>query len=153
LVDRCGEFIYNPEALRFKPEPRLAAWFRMSQPSGKIVIWTPLKIVGLQVIASLTCAGLWWGIRGHDAAIAAIFGGAVCFVPGAWFALRLARAGSAQDAYVFAFFLGEGIKVLLSVLMFVLVAVLLPDADWLALLTTYIAVLQVYLFGLYLTAR
>ena len=67
--------------------------------------------------------------------------------------MRLARAGAAQDVYVFAFFLGEGIKVLLTLVMFVLVAVVLPDADWLALLTTYIAVLQVYLFGLYLTAR
>ena len=140
-------------ALRFKPGQRRAAKVRWSQPSGKTVIWTPLKIVGLQLIASLVCAGLWWGIRGFDAAVAAIFCGAVCFVPGAWFALRLARAGSAQDVYVFAFFLGEGIKVLLSVVMFVLVAVVLPDADWLALLTTYIAVLQVYLFGLYLTAR
>ena len=140
-------------ALLFKPDTRPAAWFRMSQPSGKTVIWTPLKIVGLQVIASLVCAGLWWSIRGYDAAVAAIFGGAVCFVPGAWFALRLARAGSAEDVYVFAFFLGEGIKILLSVVMFVLVVLVVPDADWLALLTTYIAVLQVYLFGLYLTAR
>ena len=140
-------------ALLFKLGHGLAAWFRKSQSSGKTVIWTPLKIVGLQVIASLVCAGLWWGIRGFDAALAAIFGGAVCFVPGAWFALRLARAGAAHDVYVFAFFLGEGLKVLLSVVMFVMVAVVLPDADWLALLTTYIAVLQMYLFGLYLTAR
>ena len=125
----------------------------LPQPTGNPVVWTPIKIVGLQVIASLVCAGLWWGGRGEAAATAALLGGAVSFVPGAWFALRLARPGTAQDGYVFAFFMGQGIKVLLSVVLFVVVAVMFPDADWLALLTTFIVVLQVYVLGLYLTSR
>jgi len=120
---------------------------------GNSVIWTPLKIVGLQVIAGVALAGMWWTFKGVPAATSAILGAAVCFVPGAFFALRLARAGARQDGYVFAFFLGEGIKVLLSVVLFGLVAVGYPDADWLALLTTFIAVLQVYVFGLLLTSR
>jgi ATP synthase protein I len=123
------------------------------QPTGKTVTWTPLKIVGLQVIASILCAGLWWGLRGGSAAWSAFLGGAVSFIPGALFALRLARARAVQDGLVFAFFLGEGIKVLLSVALFGLVAATHPGADWLALLTTFIAVLQVYVFGLLLTSR
>ena len=117
------------------------------------MIWTPLKIVGLQVIAGVALAGMWWAFKGVAAAMSAILGAAVCFVPGALFALRLARAGVRQDGYVFAFFLGEGIKVLLSVALFGLIAAGVPDADWLALLTTFIAVLQVYVFGLLLTSR
>ena len=116
------------------------------------MIWTPIKIVGLQVIASLVCAGLWWGVRGEAAATAALLGGAVSFVPGAWFAWRLARPGTSQDGYVFAFFMGQGIKVLLSIALFAVVAIMFPDADWLALLTTFILVLQVYVLGLYLTS-
>jgi ATP synthase protein I len=117
------------------------------------VIWTPLKIVGLQVIASVLCAGVWSVVRGAPAAGSAFLGGAVSFIPGGLFALRLARARAVQDGYVFTFFLGEGIKVLLSVALFGLVAAIHPGADWLALLTTFIAVLQVYVFGLLLTSR
>ena len=115
--------------------------------------WTPLKIVGLQVVASFVVClpvGAW---RGGEAALSALLGGAICFIPGALFALRLARAEGRQDGYVFAFFVGEGIKVLLSVALFAVVAIVHPGADWLALLVAFIAVLQVYVFGLLLTSR
>ena len=120
---------------------------------AKSVTWTPLKIVGLQAVTGLVCAGLWWVFKGGLAAASAILGAGVSFVPGALFALRLARAGSRQDGYVFAFFLGEGIKVLLSVALFGLIAAVYPGADWLALLTSFITVLQVYVFGFLLTTR
>jgi F0F1-type ATP synthase assembly protein I len=63
------------------------------------------------------------------------------------------RAPGPGRMVMFAFFLGEGIKVLLSVALFGLIAAVYPDADWLALLTTFIAVLQVYVFGFLLTSR
>lgn len=105
------------------------------------------------MVAGTACAGLWGAFGGGNAAYSAILGAAVCVVPGALFALRLARAKARQDGYVFAFFAGEGIKVLLSIALFAVVAVFHPGADWLALLTTYIAVLQVYVFGFLLTGR
>jgi len=77
----------------------------------------------------------------------------VSFVPGALFALRLERAGARQDGYVFAFFVGEFVKVLLSIALFAACAIFVPDADWLALLTSFIVVLQVYVVGLLLTSR
>jgi ATP synthase protein I len=158
LVDERKNIPYNPKALLLGQCALGSAARNKKTPltgqiPGKSVIWTPLKIVGLQVVAGLACAGLWWTFRGGSAATSAMLGAVVCFVPGALFALRLARAGARQDGYVFAFFLGEGIKVLLSVALFGLVAAMYPDADWLALLTTFIAVLQVYVFGFLLTSR
>lgn len=120
---------------------------------GRAVTWTPLKIVGLQVVAGVALAGMWWAARGNVAGWSALLGAGVCCIPGALFALRLARAQVRRDGYVSAFFLGEGIKVLLSVALFGLIAAGVPDADWLALLTSFIAVLQVYVFGLLLTSR
>lgn len=116
------------------------------------VNWTPLKIVGLQGVASLVVAALW-GLKGGNAAFSALLGGLVCVVPGALFALRLSGAAARQDGYAFAFFAGEAIKVLLSIALFVLVAVGYPETDWLALLTSFIGVLQVYVFGFLLTSR
>lgn len=115
--------------------------------------WTPFIVVALQVAAGAACAGLWGVFAGGRAAYSALLGAAVCVVPGALFALRLARAKAQQDGYVFAFFAGEGIKVLLTIALFAAVAVFHPDADWLALLTTFIAVLQVYVFGFLLVQR
>lgn len=117
------------------------------------MIWTPLKIVGLQALAGVAAAGLWWGFKGGAAAFSALLGGIVCVVPGALFALRLGGAAVQQDGYAFAFFAGEAIKVLLSIVLFAAVAIGYPDADWLALLTSFIGVLQVYVFGLLLTSR
>ncbi len=100
------------------------------------------------MLASLAAALLWALGRGENAGWSALAGGAICFVPGGLFAWRLARASAAQDGYVVAFFVGEAVKVLLSISLFGLVAMSFRGADWLALLVTYIAVVQVYVFGL-----
>ena len=115
--------------------------------------WTPLKIVGLQAAAGAAAAGIWWVLGGSAAAYSAMLGALVCVIPGALFALRLAGAAVRQDNYAFAFFAGEAIKVLLSIALFAAVAIGYPGADWLALLTSFIGVLQVYVFGLLLTTR
>ena len=108
----------------------------------------PVRIVVGQVAATLVLALIWALWRDANAGWSALAGGAVCFVPAGWFAHRLSRASANQDGYVFAFFVGEGIKVLLSIALFAVVAVTYRGADWLALIVTYIVVLQVYVFGL-----
>lgn len=113
----------------------------------------PLRVVGWQVAVALMLALLWAVCKDANAGVSALAGGAVCVVPSGLFALRLARAQRRQDGYVFAFFVGEGIKVLLSIALFAGVAVWFKDADWLALIVTFIAVLQVYVFGLLMTSR
>jgi len=116
-------------------------------------ISAPYRVVGWQVAVALLLALVWGALRGADAAVSALAGGAVCFVPAGLFAMRLARAQSRQDGYVFAFFVGEGIKVLLSIVLFGAVALWFNGADWLALIVSYIAVLQVYVFGLLMASR
>jgi ATP synthase protein I len=111
-----------------------------------------LRIVAWQAGLSLLLAAGWW-IRDANAAVSALAGGAICFLPAGLFALRLKRAQHRQDGYVFAFFAGEAIKILLSIALFVGAAVFYKGADWLALLVTYIVVLQVYVFGLLMASR
>lgn len=112
-----------------------------------------LRLVAWQVGLSLLLAVFWGLVRGGSGALSALIGGAVCFIPSGLFALRLTRARLRQDGYVFAFFAGEAIKILLSIALFAGVAVYYQGADWLALLVTYIVVLQVYVFGLLMTSR
>jgi ATP synthase protein I len=111
-------------------------------------VQSPLRVTGWQVLASLAAALLWALGRGETAGWSALAGGAICFVPGGLFALRLARASAKQDGYVFAFFTGEAIKILLSIALFAVAALGFGGVDWLALLVTYIAVVQIYVFGL-----
>lgn len=109
---------------------------------------SPMRVVGLQVVASVLLAGFWAAFRGGNSAMSALIGGAICFIPGGLFALRLGRASARQDGYVFAFFVGEGIKVLLSMALFGLAGFAYREADWLALMVSFIVVLQVYVVGL-----
>jgi ATP synthase protein I len=111
----------------------------------------PLKVAFWQCALSVVMALLWW-VRSTDAAVSALLGGAVIAGPNMLFALRLWRAEFRQDGYVFAFFLGEFIKVLLSIVLMGLVAALYTRCDWLAFLVSMIAIMQVYLVGLWFTA-
>jgi len=111
-----------------------------------------VRVVAWQVGITLLLAAAWL-LRDANSAVSALAGGAICFLPAGLFALRLNRAQNRQDGYVFAFFTGEAIKILLSIALFASVAVFYPGADWLALLVTYIVVLQVYVFGLLMASR
>ena len=113
----------------------------------------PLRVVAWQAGISLLLAVAWGVLAGANSAASALAGGAICFLPSGLFALRLMRAQNRQDGYVFAFFAGEAIKVLLSIALFASVAVFYKGADWLALIVTFIAVLQVYVFGLLMASR
>ena len=109
---------------------------------------SPLRIVFWQAVLGCVLALLWGFFRDANAAWSALVGGAVCVVPGGLFALRLAHASSRQEGYEAAFFAGEGIKILSSVILFAVTAMLYRSADWLALMVTYIVVLQGYVAGL-----
>ena len=109
---------------------------------------SPLRIVVWQAVFGCVLALLWGFFRDANAAWSALAGGAICVVPSGLFALRLACASSKQEGYATAFLAGEGIKILSSVALFAVVAMLYRSADWLALMVTYIAVLQVYVVGL-----
>lgn len=114
--------------------------------------FAPLKVVKLQVLAAMLLSLMWVCFKSGVAGLSALVGGAICFVPALLFALRLRRARrqNQHEQYLVAFLFGEAIKVFLSIVLFAVVAMKWSAVDWLALLTTYIVVLQAYVFGLLL---
>lgn len=114
--------------------------------------FAPLKVVKLQLLAAAVLALLWFCFKSANAGVSSFAGGAICFVPAGLFAwrLRVAAVKKQHEGYIVAFLFGEALKVFLSVALFALVAVRWNTVDWLALIISYIAVLQVYVFGLLL---
>jgi ATP synthase protein I len=72
----------------------------------------------------------------------AFFGGAVCVIPGAFFALRLWM--SRHNPSISGLVVGEAIKVFAIVGLFVLVVVLYRDLRWVPMLVTFLLVLKTY---------
>ena len=105
---------------------------------------TPGKIVLAQVVVTLLSA-LCWALFGKQAGPygwSALFGGAVCFVPSGFFALRLWMAR--DRASVGGLVMGEAIKVFATVALFVLVVVLYRDLRWVPMLVTFLLALKTY---------
>lgn len=105
---------------------------------------TPGKIVLAQVIVTLLSA-LCWALFGKQAAPygwSALFGGAVCFIPSGFFALRLWM--SRERASVGGLVMGEAIKVFATVALLVLVVVLYRDLRWVPMLVTFLLALKTY---------
>ncbi|RKP59338.1 ATP synthase subunit I [Pararobbsia silviterrae] len=113
---------------------------KVSRPSRV----TPFKVVAAQMVVSLVAALICWQFlsRPGDAARSALLGGAICWVPGALFALRLRGFGSQQS--VVGLMVGEAIKMGVTVAMFVVIAEFVPDVRWLPLLLTYLVALKTY---------
>jgi ATP synthase protein I len=105
---------------------------------------TPFKVVAAQMVVSLVAALICWQFLSQpgEAARSALLGGAVCWVPGALFALRLRRVGHQQS--VMGLMVGEAIKMGVTVTMFVVIAEFVPDVRWLPLLLTYLVALKTY---------
>lgn len=105
---------------------------------------TPGKVVLAQVAVTALSA-LGWALFGPQPGPygwSAWFGGAVCFVPSAFFAFRLWLAR--ERASVSGLVLGEAIKVFATVALFVLVVVLYRDLRWVPLLVTFLLALKTY---------
>lgn len=108
---------------------------------------TPLRVVAAQI--GLTClAMVVSGVfcANHMAGVySALIGGAICWVPSAAFALYLARRG--RDS-VGVWMMAEGVKLGLTIAMFIAVALLYKEARWLPLLLTYVLALKTYWLAL-----
>lgn len=109
---------------------------------------TPFRVVAAQMVLSLAAALVWWLFSKSpgSAALSAFLGGAVCWVPSALFAARLRRKGSTES--ILAWMLGEAIKMASTVAMFVAIAMLYRDVEWLPLLVTYLIALKTYWIAL-----
>ena len=105
------------------------------------------KIVGLQIVMTVVLAlisGLWAGL---DAALSAMWGGVVCFVPNALLALRLyvLQVRGKSGLGVHTFFLGEAVKLVLTLALLGLVVRHYDALVWPALIVSIVASLKSYL--------
>ncbi|MBC7685841.1 MAG: ATP synthase subunit I [Bdellovibrionales bacterium] len=108
-----------------------------------------LRIVSLQVIATVV-AGLIAALLGGWAAMfSAVLGGLCCVVPNGLFALRLFSAAQRGAANPMTFMVGEFIKIALTLTLLGVTAWLYRDLNWLALLCGFIVALKSYIILLF----
>ena len=109
-----------------------------------------LRVVILQLVSTVV-AGLIAGLLGGTPALlSALLGGLCCVVPNSLFALRLfANAQKAGNADPMAFFIGEFIKIALTIALLGAVAWLYRDLNWLALIAGFVVALKSYIILLF----
>lgn len=108
------------------------------------------RIVLLQLAATLIVALIAGLLSGMPALYSALLGGLCCVVPNGLFAWRLfVGAHKPGGANPMTFFIGELIKIALTVALLGAVAWLYRDLNWLALIAAFIVVLKSYIILLF----
>lgn len=109
-----------------------------------------LRVVLLQVLMTVI-AGLVAGlIGGKHALISALLGGLCCVVPNGLFALRLFIGAHKPGAInPMTFFIGEFIKIALTIALLGMIVWLYRDLNWLALIAAFIVALKSYIILLF----
>ncbi|CAN5907189.1 hypothetical protein BH11PSE12_BH11PSE12_32360 [soil metagenome] len=111
---------------------------------------TMLRIILLQLVTTVMAATIAGLIGGMPALYSTLLGGMCCVIPNSLFALRLfANAQKAGNADPMAFFIGEFIKIALTVALLGAVAWLYRDLNWLALIAGFIVALKSYIILLF----
>ena len=109
-----------------------------------------LRVVLLQFAATLVVASIAGVLGGKSAAISAVFGGLCCVVPNALFAMRLfAAANKPGGTNPLTFFIGEFVKIALTVALLGATAWLYRDLNWLAMIAAFIVALKSYIILLF----
>jgi ATP synthase protein I len=105
-----------------------------------------LRLVSLQLIATLV-AGLVAGLIGGGAAMfSAVLGGICCVVPNGIMAFRLfASAQKPGGANPATFFIWEFVKIALTLALLYVTARLYHDLNWFALLGGFVVALKSYI--------
>jgi ATP synthase protein I len=90
-------------------------------------------------------------VAGKSAALSALLGGVSCAVPNAWFAWRIQvsaqRPGGARAT---DFFIGEAVKVMLTLMLMLLAVKWYAALVWPAFIVGLVVALKSYLLGLFL---
>lgn len=105
-----------------------------------------LRLLLTQLATTLVAAALAGLIAGQAAFVSALLGGLCCVVPNGLFALRL-YVGALRPATLspMTFFIGEFIKIALTVALLAAVAWWYRDLNWLALIAAFIIALKSYI--------
>jgi ATP synthase protein I len=109
-----------------------------------------LRIVSLQLIATVVAGVLAALLGGVPAMLSALFGGLCCVLPNGFFAFRLwlgtQRPGGAN---AISFFIWEFIKIAMTVALIGATAWLYRDLNWFAFLAGFIVALKSYIILLF----
>ncbi|WP_426114152.1 ATP synthase subunit I [Massilia sp. PWRC2] len=109
-----------------------------------------LRLVSLQLLATIVAGLIAALLGGWPAAVSAILGGGCCVVPNGLFALRLfANARRPGGANPMTFMVGEFIKIALTLTLLGVIAWLYRDLNWLALTCGFIVALKSYIILLF----
>lgn len=109
-----------------------------------------LRLVLMQLATSVVVSLIAGMFGGMPALWSALLGGLCCVVPNGLFALRLfANARRLEGANPVSFFIGEFVKIALTVALLGTTAWLYHDLNWLALLAGFIVALKSYLLLLF----
>lgn len=109
-----------------------------------------LRLVLLQLAGTATVGVIAGLIGSWPALFSALLGGLCCVVPNALFALRLfASARKPEGANPMTFFIGEFIKIALTVALLFAIAMLYRDLNWLALIAGFVVALKSYIILLF----
>ncbi len=109
-----------------------------------------LRVILLQLAATIVTGLVAGLLGGTPALLSALLGGLCCVVPNSLFALRLfANAQKAGGANPMSFFIGEFIKIALTVALLGAIAWLYHGLNWLALIAAFIVALKSYIILLF----
>ena len=109
-----------------------------------------LRVVLLQCATTIVAACIAGLLGGMPALWSAFLGGMCCVVPNSLFALRLfANAQKAGAANPMTFFIGEFIKIALTVALLGAAGWLYRDLNWLALIVGFVVALKSYIILLF----
>lgn len=111
-----------------------------------------LASVGLQVAAVLLFGLVAGGVSDWTSAWFFVLGGVAAIIPNALFALRLAvQKGRSPESYPVVFFLGEAVKIGLTLGLLAWIVKANPDVRWLPMILGLIVALKAPLFALFVT--
>lgn len=108
------------------------------------------RIILLQFAAAFIAALVALLVSGLSSGISALLGGLCCALPNAFFALRLLNSVQKPGgANPMNFFVGEFIKIALTLALMGAVVMFYPGLNWLAFLAAFIVVMKSYLILLF----
>ena len=109
-----------------------------------------LRIVLLQFASTAVTGAIAGLLGGMHALVSALLGGLCCVVPNGLFALRLfVSARKPGTVNPMTFFIGEFIKIALTIALLGAVVWLYRDLNWLALIAAFIVTLKSYIILLF----
>ena len=108
-----------------------------------------LRIVSLQLIATVVVGAIAALLGGWAAMISAVLGGLCCVVPNGIMAVRLFAASASGTASPATFFIWEFVKIALTLALLGATAWLYHDLNWLALVAGIIVALKSYIILLF----